>query len=439
MFLTGLIYIKRFFVFLIKFISKPIQKILLFIINTIFLKIYKVYLFIEKFLSKIFSPLKKWIFAPLGSSIIIHLVIILIAIGTTYSNLNAQETREDETSLKLRNTVIYKLTASEYNELIEEKAADISYSQTLTYLEDEDTKPYVTRTDMFDALLQDNYEPVILAKEDTIVKPSIVSTTINLQLREKIQNYTVESGDTVSAIAQKFGLNVKTILWANNLTVRSYIKPGDTIKILPVNGVLHTVKKGDQLNKIASKYNSDVDKIIEFNKLADAQDIKVDQGLIIPDGEKPAPIIPKRTTPKYTAPATVYSSNVPASSADTSNTKLLWPTDWSTITQYYSWRHTGLDIDGNYSSRIYASEDGTVIKSQGGWNGGYGLYIIIDHGGGLQTLYAHNSKLFVKPGDQVTRGQVIAMMGTTGRSTGTHIHYEVRVNGSKVNPLRYIR
>ena len=105
------------------------------------------------------------------------------------------------------------------------------------------------------------------------------------------------------------------------------------------------------------------------------------------------------------------------------------------ITQYYGWRHTGLDIDGHYDSPIYASHDGTVTTA--GWNsGGYGLQILVS-GDGFTTRYAHSSKMFVKVGDTVKKGDVIAMVGTTGRSTGTHLHYEVYVNGSRVNPLSY--
>jgi murein DD-endopeptidase MepM/ murein hydrolase activator NlpD len=107
------------------------------------------------------------------------------------------------------------------------------------------------------------------------------------------------------------------------------------------------------------------------------------------------------------------------------------------ITQYYGWRHTGLDIDGDYSSPLYAAHDGTVTTA--GWNkGGYGLQVIVS-GSGVMTRYAHASKLFVTNGERVKKGQVIAMMGTTGRSTGTHLHFEVYINGSRVNPLAYIR
>jgi murein DD-endopeptidase MepM/ murein hydrolase activator NlpD len=119
-------------------------------------------------------------------------------------------------------------------------------------------------------------------------------------------------------------------------------------------------------------------------------------------------------------------------------TKLLWPTTQHSITQYYGWNHTGVDLDGDYVDAIYASADGVVETA--GWNsGGYGLMIFIDHQNGMKTRYAHASKMFVKAGDRVKKGQVIAMVGTTGRSTGTHLHYEVYLNGKRQNPLKYIK
>jgi murein DD-endopeptidase MepM/ murein hydrolase activator NlpD len=123
---------------------------------------------------------------------------------------------------------------------------------------------------------------------------------------------------------------------------------------------------------------------------------------------------------------------------DKPKTKLLWPVPGHVITQYFGWRHTGLDIDGDYKDAIYASEDGVVEVA--GWNsGGYGLQVVINHGNGMKTRYAHSSKLLVKPGESVKRGQVLAMVGTTGRSTGTHLHYEVIINGKVVNPLAYTK
>ena len=123
---------------------------------------------------------------------------------------------------------------------------------------------------------------------------------------------------------------------------------------------------------------------------------------------------------------------------DAPKSKLLWPTKQRIINQYYGWSHTGVDIEGDYVDPIYASEDGVVETA--GWNsGGYGLQIVVSHANGMKTRYAHASKLFVKVGDEVKRGQTMAMVGTTGRSTGTHLHYEVYVGSKRVNPLSYTK
>lgn len=257
--------------------------------------------------------------------------------------------------------------------------------------------------------------------------------------RTEVVNHTVEPGDTVGAIAEQYNISVVTILWANNLTTRSYIRPGDSLKILPTSGVLHTVVRGDTVSSLAKKYDAESEKIIAFNKLQkDGSDIIIGESLVIPGGEKPAP---KRT---YTAPRRVATPlrNVaapPPSVAAPAGSGYLWPTSVRTITQYYGWRHNGLDIAGPTGSPLYASRGGTVVTSQCGYNSGYGCYIVLDHGSGVTTLYGHASQLYVNVGDVVSQGQTIAAMGSTGRSTGPHIHFEIRVNGRRANPLQYIR
>jgi len=149
-------------------------------------------------------------------------------------------------------------------------------------------------------------------------------------------------------------------------------------------------------------------------------------------------------TPVYVAPVRKYTqlSNIaapPPSVAAPAGSGYLWPAGVRYISQYFGWRHTGLDIAGKIGTGLYASRAGTVTRSQCGWNGGYGCYIIIDHGNGITTLYGHASRLYVSVGEYVSQGQTFAAMGSTGRSTGSHLHFEVRVNGARQNPLRYIR
>ncbi|MCR4256587.1 MAG: LysM peptidoglycan-binding domain-containing M23 family metallopeptidase [Candidatus Uhrbacteria bacterium] len=278
--------------------------------------------------------------------------------------------------------------------------------------------------------------------------------------RTGIENYTVQSGDTIGTIAQRFGVDIGTVIWANGLTTRSVIRPGTVLKILPVSGVLHTVKKGDTLGKIASTYDANVEKIVETNRMASAESLRLGEELIVPGGTPPAaaPVASRSTV--ATRPDVpinriagkaldIYQEitgkedgrDAPSDieeDEDKPKTKLLWPVPGRVITQYFGWRHTGLDIDGDYKDAIYASEDGVVEVA--GWNsGGYGLQVLVNHGNGMKTRYAHASKLFVKPGESVKRGQVLAMVGTTGRSTGTHLHLEVIINGKIVNPLAYTK
>lgn len=252
--------------------------------------------------------------------------------------------------------------------------------------------------------------------------------------RGRVETYVVAKGDTISAIAQQFGLRVDTILWENKISSRTTLQPGDVLRILPVDGVIYKVARGDTVSLIAQKFDVAVEKIKEVNALNEQGALVAGASLLIPNGKPLIVAQPKASR----RDSFVLKAPVSVPRARDSGAELLWPTSGHVITQYYRGRHTGLDIDGHYDSPIYASEDGRIVKA--GFNkGGYGLYIVIDHGGGLQTLYAHSSKLFVHTGDTVTRGQVIAMVGTTGRSTGTHLHYEVRINGRRLNPLKYTR
>lgn len=304
--------------------------------------------------------------------------------------------------------------------------------------------------------------PVAVAEPVTTDTPS----TAPVQ-RQGIESYTVRAGDTVASIAQNFNISIGTVLWTNNLSKAAAIKPGDTLRILPTSGILHTVKRGETLAGIAQTYRVNTGNLLEANDLATTARISAGQELLVPDA---TPLVASTRVAVTPRPATnprivavkpdvpisriknkaldIYQElattdgnddrNKPAPAAASTRSKLLWPTHLRVINQYYGYSHTGLDIDGDYTDPLYASDDGVVEKA--GWNnGGYGLMIFIDHGNGFKTRYGHASKLFVKAGDRVTRGEVIGMVGTTGRSTGTHLHYEVYVNGKRANPLTYIR
>lgn len=265
-----------------------------------------------------------------------------------------------------------------------------------------------------------------------LMRPNPAETLRGSRPRDSIVTYTVQQNDTISGIAYRFTLFARTILWANNLNSASLIRPGDSLVIPQVDGVIHTVKRGDTLQGIAARYRSTVDKITALNNIP--QGVRLEPGalLTVPDGRPPSIGLPAQTrVAARTAPRSA------AIGARASGGGLLWPTTGRAITQYFSWRHGGLDIDGTLSSPIYAVENGTVEIAQGGWNGGYGNVIVISHSKSTKTRYGHLSRLYVRSGEQVQRGQIIGKMGSTGRSTGSHLHFEVLINGVRKNPLSY--
>jgi len=256
--------------------------------------------------------------------------------------------------------------------------------------------------------------------------------------RKEIIYYTVQNGDTVSTIARRFGLTVNTILWANNLSAFSLIRPGDRLAILPYSGVLYTVKKGDTLAKIAQKYDVELEKILSCNTLGNS--LAIGQKIVVPGAKKitETAAVSRPASTSYTG-ISVIKDLIKNTGAKVSGNKMTWPTVGARISQYFSWRHNGVDIANKVGTPIYAADSGIVITAKGGYNGGYGNTIVIDHGGGKKTRYAHASKLFVKVGDEVEKGENIAAMGSTGRSTGSHLHFELLINGVRYNPLNYIR
>jgi len=295
-------------------------------------------------------------------------------------------------------------------------------------------------------------EPQDLASISTggsaLLKPSILSgATLPTEeavppsdTRSQVVLYEVQSGDVLGSIATRYGLKINTILWANNLTARSYIRPGDVLKIPPADGVMYAVKRGDTVGKIARQFGADQDDIIAFNKMSSGASISVGAELFIP-GAQISGSVPSSlaiTPSKITQTIRKVAAPLPSVAAP-AGSGYIWPTQDRRINQYYGLRHTGVDIHGKIGYPNYAARAGTVKTSQCGWNGGYGCYVIVDHGGGVTTLYAHNSKLMVAVGDTVNQGDVVGLLGSTGRSTGPHLHFEVRINNKRANPLQYIR
>jgi murein DD-endopeptidase MepM/ murein hydrolase activator NlpD len=261
--------------------------------------------------------------------------------------------------------------------------------------------------------------------------------------RDRIVKYRVKPGDTVSTIAEKFGIDVATIQWANpSLANINDIMPGDTLDIMPVSGVAHRVEAGDTIYSIAEEYGlvDEETKQINaqpilnwpFNDIGEDLSIKVGQILIVPGGVKKeeAPWVP----PTVRAPAPP--APPPPSSAHQG--LFAWPfAGGCSASQWPVWYHMAIDCTNPIGTPIAAAGNGVVSLVQAlGW--GYGYHVIIDHGDGLQTLYAHMSGFNVKVGDRVSQGQTIGWVGLTGRTTGPHLHFEVRKGGAPVNPLNYL-
>lgn len=243
----------------------------------------------------------------------------------------------------------------------------------------------------------------------------------------QISVYTVHPGDTLSGIAEMFGVSVNTIVWANDLQA-SKIKPGQVLVILPITGIRHTVVKGETLASIAKKYKGDVDEIAQYNDLSSGAALAVGDTIIVPDGEVTAPPIVKKTSSGVSAP--LHGAGGPSITG-----YYAWPVNGGILTQGLH-GYNGIDIGAPTGTSIFASAGGVVIvsKGNGGWNGGYGNYLVIQHDNGTQTLYAHASALLVSAGDRVVQGQTIGKVGMTGKATGSHLHFEVR--GAQ-NPLGY--
>lgn len=238
----------------------------------------------------------------------------------------------------------------------------------------------------------------------------------------EISIYVVRRGDSLSGIAAMFGVSTDTIRWANDLKSGSLVV-GETLVILPISGVRHRVKRGDTLQSIAKKYKGDVEDILHYNSLTLGDALTVGDVVVIPDGE----IIAE--TPK----SKDISSRVHSiASGPSFEGYYRRPVDGGRRSQGIH-GYNGVDIAAPSGTSVHAAAAGEVIISRAsGWNGGYGNYIVIKHDNGTQTLYAHNQSNAVSVGERVTQGQVIGYVGSTGKSTGNHLHFEVR--GAK-NPF----
>jgi murein DD-endopeptidase MepM/ murein hydrolase activator NlpD len=258
----------------------------------------------------------------------------------------------------------------------------------------------------------------------------------------EISTYKVQSGDTVSSIAKKFGISVNTIIWANNISRTSTLKEGQTLVILPMSGVQHKVRSGDTIETLAKKYKGDVDEIIAYNDITNEK-LKIGDIIMIPDGELVAPASTGTTKPKTTTTTRKLASVAAgvglaaANEIPDASGYYIRPLAGGVRTQGVH-GNNGVDLAASCGVPVYASASGVVIvsKNDGGYNGGYGNYIVISHGNGSQTLYAHMQATSIGVGARVSQGDNIGLVGNSGKvygATGCHVHFEIR-NGIR-NPF----
>lgn len=282
------------------------------------------------------------------------------------------------------------------------------------------------------------FEPRAILTEDDFSNDQKNNLEDDDRSENKPFNYEVESGDTISGIAQRYNLKVNTILWANNLTPQSVINPGQKIILLPADGVLHEIKKGETIGEIALLRKADAQKIQEYNNITNASKIYPGDQIIIPDGQ-PLPLPKPKISNAPKLPVNIANDLPPneISSVQNIDVKLLWPTAAKRITQGYKISHRGLDIADGGTPPIFASHEGNVefAGNQENW----GNTILLRGDDGLVTRYSHASEIYVTAGQAVNTGDVIAKIGSTGRSTGNHLDFRVYIKGVAVNPFNYLK
>ncbi len=288
-----------------------------------------------------------------------------------------------------------------------------------------------------------------------ITRLAQLHTMLPSRPRFEITTYVVQKNDTIFGIADKFNLNPSTILWGNQETLGDnphFLSPGQELNILPTNGVLYRWHKGDGLNKVAEVFSVEPEDIVNWpgnhldpTTIGDYALPNIPEGTLIfaPGGYREfvtwsAPFITREDPAKARINGPGYCGTIYTGAVG--NGTFIWPTVEKWLSGYdYSpeTNHWGIDIAGDTYDSIYAVDNGVVVYS--GWNDwGYGNVIVVDHGNGFQSLYAHLEIINTVCGQSVYQGDVIGGMGTTGRSTGSHLHFELRSGSSFVNPWSYL-
>lgn len=272
-----------------------------------------------------------------------------------------------------------------------------------------------------------------LQESGVLVRAPVPFTEIPDRPREGVITYTVQLEDTVLGIAEQFKLNPNTVVWANleDLSKPFVMEVGQILLIPPIDSVLHTVKEGDTIAKIAKLYKVTPEVIVGYapNQLVSVDDaLTAGAVLIVPDGDR---------TPPEQIVAAPSARGGGGTSAPWRAAGFVWPSYGLLTQRYWLPAHPAIDIGAPTGTPVVAADEGTVITA--GWSPvGYGNLILIRHPDGFVTLYAHLSSINVNYGDYVARGQRIGAVGSTGRSTGPHLHFEIQTGGRSYNPLVYL-
>lgn len=284
--------------------------------------------------------------------------------------------------------------------------------------------------------------------EDYLTRQVEIHTNVPARPRKDVITYTVVSGDTVFGVAEKFGVTPETIVWGNPVLKDDphSLRPAQELRIAPVSGVLRDVQPGDRLEVLANFFRVTVDDIVNWpgNSLdPDNPQLQVGQLLVVPGGRREFVqfVIPQiRRTTRSALPADAGPGQ--CAGGYTGGAVGLGTFIWPVTTRYvvgnnYWAGHLGLDLAAGLGQAIFAADSGVVVFA--GWNNwGYGQLVVIDHGNGWQTLYAHNSQVNVSCGQSVSQGQIVALGGSTGNSSGPHLHFEMNYQGSRPNPYSYL-
>ncbi len=425
------------------FVLKPGKSVLRLFFYKIIVRVYSLYYTTSKRLGWKGREASGFILAKEFSHILIISIVVVVVFFNFFDNSRAQAVGPNGESNLLSQIVTAEFGAQQQEQIIEE-LADYEQYQPVVTQNNLDRLANIQAQPRVERVLTPEEEVDVFADDSndlSFIRPGQI-TQDTAVARHDITSYVVLDGDTISTIAEKFGIGVSTILWENDLNANSVIRPGDTLRLLPVSGVTHQVARGETVEKLAAHFGASEKDIISANSLAPGQHLAVGIKLIIPGGKKDDFVSFKAkaysgvsVVRDIIAPVKKLMKPLPKSPAI--GNRMTWPTVGYRITQYFSFSHFAIDIANHVGTPLYAADAG-VIESAG-WGRGYGNNIVINHGGGKKTRYAHMNKFYVSKGDVVEKGEQIGQMGNTGWSTGPHIHFEVIINGVKYNPLNYVR